>query len=357
MHPILSQFRRLVLYLTGWIPVALLLTYFLALPGGLTWRESAILSFPLCFVYAFACLSAWFSCRSLPLDTTDVSKLLATHATAALVSSGFWVLTAWMLAHVLSYTGRYPGLSARLPHELGLLFGTGILLYSLSVGFYYTLLALEASREAEARVMQASVLARDAVLKALKAQVNPHFLFNSLNSISALTSSSPAKAREMCVLLGDFLRKTLGLGAKAAIPLDEELALIRGFLAIEKVRFGQRLRVEENVEQAAGQVLVPPLLLQPLVENSVAHGIANLPEGGCIRLIVRRENGFLGMVVENNFDPEAPSSRSSGVGLVNVRQRLEAHYGKRASFVVTKDGASFRAAIQVPLDTGAGPKS
>ena len=128
----------------------------------------------------------------------------------------------------------FPGLSHRFRPEVPLLIVTGLLLYLLWVTLYYVIIAVEASRDAEARVMKASVLARDAELRALKAQVNPHFLFNSLNSISALTSSDASKAREMCILLGDFLRRTLGLGEKAAIPLEERLSLIRAFLAVER---------------------------------------------------------------------------------------------------------------------------
>ena len=99
---------------------------------------------------------------------------------------------------------------------------TGFLVYLASILRYYVEIAMEASRDAEARLMRMSILAREAELKALKAQVNPHFLFNSLNSISALTSSDPGKAREMCILLGDFLRRTLGLGEKSAIPLKRK---------------------------------------------------------------------------------------------------------------------------------------
>ena len=106
-----------------------------------------------------------------------------------------------------------------------------ILIYLLSVAFHYVLIAMEESRRAETQASEARVLARDAELKALKAQVNPHFLFNSLNSISALTSIDPAKARDMCILLSEFLRMTLGLGEKSAIPLSEELALLERFLA------------------------------------------------------------------------------------------------------------------------------
>jgi len=224
-----------------------------------------------------------------------------------------------------------------------------VLFYLLSVNFYYVLLAEQASQEAEACVMQASILAREAELKALKAQVNPHFLFNSLNSISALTSSDAPRAREMCVLLGDFLRRTLGLGEKSAIPLEEELSLVRAFLAVEKIRFGARIQMEENVESAAMDVQIPPLLLQPLVENAVAHGIANLVEGGWIRLDARCNEGTLSITVENNFDPEAPPRRRGGVGLANVRQRLVARYGDKASFAVSSQAGRFHISIAVPL--------
>jgi two-component system sensor histidine kinase AlgZ len=198
--------------------------------------------------------------------------------------------------------------------------------------------------------MQASILAREAELKALKAQVNPHFLFNSLNSISALTSSDAPRAREMCVLLGDFLRRTLGLGEKSAIPLEEELSLVRAFLAVEKIRFGARIQMEENIQHEALQIQIPPLLLQPLVENAVAHGIANLVEGGWIRLDAKYSGGNLSISLENNFDPDAPPRRRGGVGLANVRQRLFARYGESASFVASTDGSRFRVAIEMPID-------
>src|SRR5208282_7816 len=257
---------------------------------------------------------------------------------------------ARILGRMLAGMEEFHGIDARLSKDFPLLFATGVLLYLLAVGFHYVLLALEASREAEARMMQASVLARDAELRALKAQVNPHFLFNSLNSISALTTSDPAKAREMCILLGDFLRRTLGLGEKPAIPLEEEMSLVHAFLAVEKIRYGDRLQMEESIDPQALGAQVPPLLLQPLVENAVSHGIANLVEGGWIRLAAKRHDGILDIVVENLFDPEAPRRRRNGVGLANVRQRLEARYGNQASFSTTAAGDRFRVAISLPVE-------
>jgi two-component system, LytTR family, sensor histidine kinase AlgZ len=350
MHPILAQLRRLLLYLLGWIPLAGMLTYLLALPGGLSWLEAATVAFVLCLLYAFVCLAAWYPCRATPLERSSLSRFLSTHVAGALVASGLWLIAARILGHMLAGLEDFHGIDARLSRDYPLLFATGVLLYLLAVGFHYVLLALEASREAEARVMQASVLAREAELRALKAQVNPHFLFNSLNSISALTTSDPPKAREMCILLGDFLRRTLGLGEKAAIPLEEEMSLIHAFIAVEKIRYGARLQMDEKIDKEALDAQVPPLLLQPLVENAVGHGIANLIEGGWIRLAAERRDGELSIVVENLFDPEAPQRRKSGVGLANVRQRLEARYGDRAKFATSVDGSCFRVAISFPVE-------
>ena len=348
MHPIFINLRRLALYLVVWFFVGLLLAYLLTVSHDISARDALVLALPLCFFYAFICLSSWYACRRNSPEKLTLARLLSTHITTGFFASIIWSFAAAGLAHGLSKTAAFHGLSDRFRPEIPLVFGTGLLLYLLSIAFYYIVISVEASRDAEARVMKASVLARDAELKALKAQVNPHFLFNSLNSISALTSSDPAKAREMCILLGDFLRRTLGLGEKAAIPLEEELSLIRAFLAVEKVRFGDRIQMEENIDKEALSVPVPPLLLQPLVENAVVHGIANLVEGGYIRLAIHSQNGTVSINVENSFDPDAPPKRRSGVGLVNVRQRLQTRYGNLASFAVKAEGDCFRVALTLP---------
>lgn len=350
MHPILTQLRRLVLYLLGWAPLAALLAYLLDLAGGLRASDAVALAFPLCLIYAFICLSAYYSCRATPLGRTTIPRFILTHGTGALVASGLWIVIGKLLSYSLSRTNTFVGIDASFPRQIPLLLGTGVLFYLLSVDLYYVLIAIDASREAEARALQASVLARDAELRALKAQVNPHFLFNSLNSISALTSSDPAKAREMCILLGDFLRRTLGLGEKSTIPLEEELSLVHSFLAVEKVRFGARIKMEENIDREAMKAPLPPLLLQPLVENAVVHGIAHLVEGGWIRLDVRSNDGMLSVVIENLFDPEAPPRRKGGVGVPNVRQRLAARYGNQASFEAKADGDRFRVSISLPME-------
>ena len=351
MHPILSQPRRLGLYLAAWIPILFLLLYLLSGRGGLGPTEAPIFAVFLCIVYAFVCLSAWYSCRATPVESSGFLQLLTTHFLAALLLSGLWLALAHGFAYGLSFIPVFRGVNERVSQVATTLWTVGILLYLLSVGLHYVLLALESSRQAEQRESAARVLARDAELRALKAQINPHFLFNSLHSISALTSLDGARAREMCISLSDFLRMTLGLGEKAAVPLREELALLQKFLVVEKIRFGTRLNLEEQVAPEALDCIVPPLLLQPLIENAVNHGISGLPEGGCIRLsIAKQPEETLHVEVENTFDPEAPQRRKNGMGLKIVQQRLEARYGTHAKFAVVREDNRFRVSMDFPAE-------
>ena len=232
-----------------------------------------------------------------------------------------------------------------------MLYAAGELYYLLSVAVQYLLIAQKANQDAQERLVESTVRAREAELSALKAQINPHFLYNSLNSISELTSIDPARAREMCVSLADFLRLTLGMGEKAVIPLREEVGLLEKYCAIEKVRFGERLTVEEEIQEDAKECMLPPLLLQPLFENAVVHGIAQMAEGGWIRLRAAKNNDRLSLTVENSWDAEAGSSRKNGVGLKNVQRRLEARYGNDAQMQAQAEDEVFRVSLSFPAET------
>jgi two-component system, LytTR family, sensor histidine kinase AlgZ len=351
MHPLLTRRSYLGAYLAVWLPLGCLLVFLIKVSGGIGTLEATVIVVPMAVLFAGACLSAWYTCRATPLRSSGIARVFVTHLVAAFILSFVWSQIGRLYAHALSSSPSFQGLDLRYDAHSAILTVSGVLLYLVNVGFFYVLIALEASRAAEARVLETSVLARDAELKALKAQVNPHFLFNSLNSISALTSSDPAKAREMCILLAEFLRMTLGLGEKSSIPLSEELSLVHRFLAIEKVRFGSRLQLTEDVSEDCKSMLIPALLLQPLIENAVTHGIANLPDGGSLQLAAHCQAGRLSIVVENTFDTEASPSHRNGVGLQNVRQRLEARYPKQASMRVTADGAHFQVSLSLPAES------
>jgi two-component system, LytTR family, sensor histidine kinase AlgZ len=350
MHPVLARKRRLLPYLATSVPLGAVLTVLLTRPGALSLPGAAAIAFPLAVVYAFLGLSAWYPSRHLPLTRAKAPLLAATHGGAALVTSAAWVLLGAGLARLVGLAGgpAFSGVAEAYAGQVLPLFAVGVLLYVLSVALHYVLLSFETAREAERREARLSLLAREAELKALKSQIQPHFLFNCLNSISALTGSDSARAREMCVKLADFLRKSLAVGEKASIPIGEELSLARSYLAVEAIRFGKRLAVEEEVEPSGEACLVPPLLLQPLVENAVVHGISTLAEGGAVKLEASRAGNRLRIVIENPFDPDAPPRAKGGLGLKIVRDRLAALYGTDAIFAARRLEGRHLAVISIP---------
>jgi two-component system sensor histidine kinase AlgZ len=339
MHPIFRNKIWLVIYLAACVVLGGMLAALLHVLGkALNWTEALVVSEPLMLFFAFVCLTPWYVCRQLPLATTGRFKIVAYHASAAVLATALWIALARAVGYALH-------LDKRLDPVIPALITVGFLFYLLSVALHYVWLAMEASR-------RSALEARDAELRALKAQINPHFLFNSLNSISALTTSDPARARDMCICLGDFLRRTLGLGERESIMLCEELDLAQTYLEVEKNRFGARLRVEVRVDERCNDCLVPPLILQPLVENAIKHGIATLVEGGTIQVESLVRDGQLQVKVENGFDPQAPRSRSRGLGLRNVRRRLEARFGTLAHLSARPEGNRFLAEITLPCQTG-----
>ena len=350
MHPILGRVERLAAYLAAWLIVCVLLAaVFTRL--GLSWLEALALLLPLVLVYAFACLSAWYVSRATPLRTSSLLRILASSGLAASIASGLWLGLARVWVAVLSTTATFAPAADRYGQQMPPAFAIGVLLFLLALAVHYVLIAFETTRQAERRQLELEILTRDAELRALRAQIDPHFLYNSLNSISALTASDPSGARRMCLLLGEFLRNTLDVSTRQRIPLADELALAGRFLSIEQVRFGSRLRVEQRVDETSSACLVPPLLLQPLVENAVTHGIAQRLEGGVIRLDISRTNGHLAIVLENPREADAAGPRAGGLGLENVRRRLAAMFGREASMETHAEAERFRVELHLPCST------
>jgi LytS/YehU family sensor histidine kinase len=152
----------------------------------------------------------------------------------------------------------------------------------------------------------------------------------------------------MCVRLADFLRSSLRLGERLSIPFSEELALTQTHLGVEQIRFGERLRFVQDVEQSCADCEVPPLVIQPLVENAIKHGIATLVSGGSVSIAARCAGDTMKIVIENDFDPEAPAGEKSGFGIANVRNRLEARYGGAASLDASVVNGAYRVTLSAP---------
>ncbi len=348
MHPLLLGRGRLVLFGAIGLLMGVLLAGLLRLVAPRPWPAALLFALPMMVFYGFAVLSAWWVCRANPLTPARMVRSLLTQVGAALQTSAVWTGVGTLGAVVLS-RWQGPGVDRSLIlSDAAVLFALGIPIYLLSALTHYLVLAGEQYHEARKRVLESEVAAREAELRALRAQLNPHFLFNSLNSINALVGGDPEGARRMCERLGDFLRRTLALGAKEEVALSEELQLVDQYLAIEAVRFGDRLQVERAMSPEALSCLVPPLLLQPLVENAIKHGVSSRIEGGCVRLSATRQGGSLILGVENPVDDDAPVRTGERVGLENVRRRLAVHGAREARLEAVREPGRFRVSLTLP---------
>jgi hypothetical protein len=349
MHPILSRRSRLLLYLSVWVAFGLLLCLVLVFGGGAPILWSLEFALPIALALGLQSLSFWYLVQALPPGETAPMRMALIWCVAGIGSLVVWLIVAYGWAQFLLDPGEtFPQDTVFM---LPLLIFAGAIGVLLAVLGHYLAGAFQRSLTAEKRALEMQVLAREAELKSLRAQLDPHFLFNSLNSVAALIGNDTAAARQMCFLMAQFFRKSLTLARERSIPLAEEIALIETFLAIERVRFGDRLRTRFVVADDVRDVAVPPLVLQPLVENAVHHGVAHLLEGGEVCVSARRREGLVEIVVENPCDPDRPDSRSTGVGLSNVRSRIETLAGNRASVDVDARETSFRVAILLPALT------
>jgi LytS/YehU family sensor histidine kinase len=331
-----------MLYIAAWVEFGVILGVIAPASGQVTRAEAVAMLVPMMLLLGFVCLAPHYVCRSVPLRAIAWRSLLQNHLLGTVVAAGGVMLIGSLVAEALS--SEWPGLESLFVRASPVFTVFVALTYMLSTALHYAFLEIESSRRAES-------LAREAQLKALKAQINPHFLFNSLNSISALTSIDAARAREMCVGLADFLRASLRLGERDTVPFREELALTNMYLSVEQARFGNRLRLTRDIDPACDQCEIPALLIQPLVENAVKHGIAMMAEGGEIVISGHREHDLLKFTVSNPFDPDSPVQAKNGIGLRNVRARLEARYGAAAKMQIEATENNYQVTLTFPAKT------
>jgi LytS/YehU family sensor histidine kinase len=225
----------------------------------------------------------------------------------------------------------------------------GLLFYTIIVSIYYLLIYYTNFREKLQQESELNALVKEAELRSLKYQINPHFIFNSLNSISSLTISDPDKAREMTINLSTFLRGTLSKNEKQKTKLSEELDNVRLYLKIERVRFEGKFELTEELSDECLNMEVPNMILQPLFENAIKHGVYESLNLVKINLSCKREGDYLKITVANNYDKDAAPRKGEGIGLKNIRNRLQLIYNQDNLLRVNKADGKFSVDIFIPL--------
>jgi len=330
-------------YAIAWLAAALFWALAASWGSNRPPRETLLYGFLAMGPAALMGVVVWALSRRVEWDWRS-RRFLGVHGIALLVFIGVYA-TSWLWPDVITGKGAEALTRLRTSPILiwNLLMGTW--LYLMVAGLSYAIRAQRRERAVEAAAAEARLLAQQAQLAALRAQVNPHFLFNALHSVGALVGTDPARADRALERLGDLLR--YALHAEDQVSFGREWAFTQDYLAFEELRLGPRLRVEAQVDAAAQEVLVPPLILQPLVENAVRHGIADRPEGGRIALQARVAADRLLLTVEDD-GPGAGTKGGNGVGVGTIRERLSVLYGDQAKLETHQLPTGYRVSIDLP---------
>lgn len=344
-HPFLKN-KGLIFYSAAWLFVAILfglgLHYFYDAPT----KEALVDSFIFNGIFYGLGLAYWFVVRYNSFDSSQILNLFVSHLAAAALSVTVGVFLT--ITIIKSLLPQDEVSLALLNISMAWRAALGLLYYAVIILVYHLIKYYDDLRERSQQQTQLESMLKESELEMLKSQINPHFIFNSLNSIASLTITAPSQAREMVVKLSDFLRYSLGKENKQLNSLEEELANLLLYLEIEKVRFGDRLKVETEITEAAKHLDLPNLILQPLIENAIKHGIYESLGDVTIRLKANEENGVLRVSMTNEFDPEAISKKGKGIGLKNVRERLRVIYGvPKLVFTETNDNL-FTVRLDIP---------
>lgn len=352
LHPILARKRFFFAYIAAWILLALIHAGLLHkhgyLPPEIAYPDAAIYNGTMMIL----ALALYFP-LAYPDDCTINQGFKKTlfyhtihHIITIIVTLILWLGASFMLGHILLGSNSEYMDFAR--NSLPVRAAIGALLLMVLMAMYHFIGFYKHLEEKTIREEQLKKMVKEAELKALKAQLNPHFLFNSLNSISSLTISDPEGAREMLTQLSDFLRYSLRKNDESLLPLENEIKNVQRYLDIEKVRFGERLACEFDIPPECKRVHVPAMLLQPVYENAIKHGLYESIEPINIRTNCSVKQDFLEIIITNNFDPESTPVKGEGVGLENIRNKLFLFYNRKDLLSISRENNQFKVKFLIP---------
>ena len=346
LNPILTRRVYFIAYVLIWMFIAVLqvgLEYYffhLDLPSALA--DSLTVN----MIHLITALAVWYPVRFNPVTGKNFLTPLINITATGFLTVIVWVGTPWIILKNIfaSDPAFLDFLNTSLPYRIV----TDVLFYIVLV-LVYSLIVYSANlREKISNESNLRMLVREAELNALKAQINPHFLFNSLNSISLLTMRDPSRAREMIVKLSDFLRYSLRSGDDETTTLQEELENMKRYLDIEKIRFGEKLVYENSCDEGLMKASIPNMILQPLLENAVKHGVYESIEPISIHLDITDGEKGVHISVTNDFDPGATPRKGAGIGLKNIIERLKLLYGRDDLLSYRKNSNTFYVELIIP---------
>lgn len=345
-HPIFLNIKSISVYFGLWILIAgihfSIFYIFYGFPVEISLADSLTFNFLFCIIG----ILMWYIVRYSIPDKTNRTNIIVNHVTFLALILLIWNgLPYWFLNYFFGSFKPYGELlNISIPYRLI----SGTLFYALLGMAYYLIIYYSNLQEKVKTESRLRELLKETELNMLKSQINPHFLFNSLNSISSLTITNPEKARDMVIKLSDFLRYSVSTNTTRFTTLQNELANIQRYLEIEKIRFGEKLQFEFILEGACKDHKVPLMLLQPLFENAIKHGVYESTEQVKIEMDCKYTSGYLEIVIMNDFDPNAHARKGTGLGLKNIRERLRLIYKTDTLLKTLVEGTKFFVFLSLP---------
>lgn len=325
------------------ITICLGLTLLLMNLLRLSSMEALLFVVPVIGIDLIICLMAWPLCQATQLEWQNLPDILVRHGISLTISLVIWLPSTQAYCLLLrklnlTQTNTWDTLFDRVWF---IQLTMGLFMYILMTLIYYLIIAQEKVKDAERMALEQYYHSVQAELKSIRSTVHPHFLFNVLTTLEALIKADAVTASRVCLQLSDFLRHSLKHGNRDQVTIKDELEHIKNYLGIEKVRFGDRLELIYDVDSEILDEPVIPLILLPLVENAVKHGIQQLLEGGAITVRIKRESMFFHIQVLNPFEKPNKKPEGEGMGLQNLQQRIRSSYGDRSLLKAKKQGSLF----------------
>lgn len=347
-NPILRNFRNVIILLLYSFSFAVISFFILFIGLGLDLNSSVMESLVSSILLCGLTIIWHYPAKYISIEQYHLLKVFFSHAISAIISSGLWILLIYIvMITILGFGETYEDYYFK---TILWRFLVGFLLYAIVVSFYYLVSYYSELQERSLKESELKNLVTQAELRSLKFQINPHFIFNSLNSMSALTEIDPKKAKEMIIKLADFLRYILATNEREKNKLSEELKNIRLYLDIEKIRFEDKFDYSEELNDECNKAEIPNMILQPLFENVIKHAVYETLDKVHLTLRCSYNDGFLKIQLENNFDETSKSRKGAGVGLKNIADRLNLIYHRNDLMEVKKERGIFSVTLYIPCE-------